>query len=35
VTRTELRLDGVHVGGTDQARADRLRETLAGERPGA
>jgi hypothetical protein len=35
VTRTELWLDGVHVGGTDQAGVDRLRETLAGERPGA
>jgi hypothetical protein len=35
ITRTDLWLDGVHVGGTDRAGVDRVREGLAGPRPRA
>jgi hypothetical protein len=35
ITRTELWLDGVLVGGTDRAGVDRVRENLPGPRPWA
>ena len=35
ITRTELWLDGVHVGGTDRDGTDRVRANLPGPRPWA
>jgi hypothetical protein len=35
VTRTEVWLDGVHLGECDKAGLDRVRENLPGERPHA